>query len=186
MSATKLSHNITPTSFTVSPFKPPKAGQPFVFELNVVATPLDGMKKIAHVQPNAPSWSNFEIKCDEGVAIGGENDAPSPLSYFTSGIAFCLLTHLEEFIKTRKISVSRLQVELKMGFSTMLAIDPLAAEQEGKSTGLTVNIIIDSDEDESVIASLVAVTRQSCMALQSIIQPVSESVHCIFNGEQQS
>lgn len=184
MSAQKISHNIAPESFEVNPFKPPKAGQPFVFELNVVAKPLKGMKKIAQVQPNAPSWSNFEIVCDEGGAIGGNNEAPSPLSFFTSGIAFCLLTHLEEFINARKISVSKLRVELKMGFSTMLPVDPLAAQQEGKSTGVDVNIIVESDEDASVIASLVSMTKQSCMALQSIARTVPENVSCILNGEQ--
>ena len=32
--------------------------------------------------------SAFEIYCDEGAALGGDDSAPPPLMYFSAGVAF--------------------------------------------------------------------------------------------------
>ncbi|QUS59012.1 OsmC family protein [Pseudovibrio brasiliensis] len=178
----KKAEAVQPESFEVTPFKPPRRGSSFDFELNVVAKPLNGMQKIAEVEPNAPSWSNFVIHCDEGKAMGGSDEAPSPLSYFTSGVAFCLLTHLQEFIHHQQIAIESLKVELKMHFSTMLAVEPVTQSQEGLSNGIEVSIIIESQEDPEVIQALTKLTEQSCIALQSIIRAVPGSIKCIHNG----
>ena len=42
---------------------------------------LERMRKVAHVQ-------GFEVQCDEGERVGGENTAPSPLGYFTAAVGF--------------------------------------------------------------------------------------------------
>jgi hypothetical protein len=34
------------------------------------------------------TFDQFEILCDEGAAIGGDNTAPPPLAYFASALAF--------------------------------------------------------------------------------------------------
>ncbi|MGB5759275.1 MAG: hypothetical protein WBM50_20345 [Acidimicrobiales bacterium] len=33
-------------------------------------------------------FDSFEILCDEGAAIGGDNTAPPPLAYFGAALAF--------------------------------------------------------------------------------------------------
>lgn len=33
-------------------------------------------------------FANFEIWCDEGARIGGDDTAPPPLAYFAASIAF--------------------------------------------------------------------------------------------------
>ncbi len=58
--------------------------------------PLRGQKKIARAQLFQPRGVGEEhvkgpvhtIVCDEGPYLGGEDSAPFPLAYFTSGVAF--------------------------------------------------------------------------------------------------
>lgn len=59
--------------------------------LRVVAENVgDGlsMKKRAVAYLDSPVGSTWEIQCDEGAYLGGEDSAPSPLAYFSSAIAF--------------------------------------------------------------------------------------------------
>jgi hypothetical protein len=56
-----------------------------------VATTESGQKKRAEVWSEAsgrPASSRWSIECDEGVRIGGGDSAPSPLAYFSAGVAF--------------------------------------------------------------------------------------------------
>ncbi|MGR8950690.1 MAG: hypothetical protein ACU84Q_21825 [Gammaproteobacteria bacterium] len=39
-------------------------------------------------QTKKASFDKFEIICDEGVGLGGDNSAPPPLAYFAASIAF--------------------------------------------------------------------------------------------------
>lgn len=59
-------------------------------ELRVVveADTLEGMKKRAVVTLEQPVGSTWEIHCDEGAYLGGEDTAPPPLVYFGAAIAF--------------------------------------------------------------------------------------------------
>ena len=54
----------------------------------VEAETLAGMKKRATVTLEQPEGSTFEVICDEGAYLAGEDTAPPPLSYFSVGIAF--------------------------------------------------------------------------------------------------
>jgi hypothetical protein len=40
------------------------------------------------VAEDVPKGSSFEIVSDEGEGLGGEDLAPTPLSYFTAAVAF--------------------------------------------------------------------------------------------------
>jgi len=39
-------------------------------------------------QQKKAMFASFEIPCDEGENIGGDNTAPPPLAYFAASIAF--------------------------------------------------------------------------------------------------
>ena len=54
--------------------------------IHVEAETLERQRKLARVQ--AGSGSAFEMICDEGTRIGGDDTAPSPLGYFSAGVAF--------------------------------------------------------------------------------------------------
>jgi hypothetical protein len=50
-----------------------------------------GQKKVAEAWPEVPDGktrSRWALTCDEGVGMGGEDSAPTPLLYFAAGVAF--------------------------------------------------------------------------------------------------
>jgi len=73
---------------------PPQSGPPGTLEIRirVNAETLGGQKKRAEVwgetATGAKRNSRWEMYCDEGRAVGGEDTAPPPLAYFSAGIAF--------------------------------------------------------------------------------------------------
>jgi hypothetical protein len=57
----------------------------------VTASTEGGQKKRAEVWSEAsgrPASSRWSIECDESTRLGGEDSAPSPLAYFSAGVAF--------------------------------------------------------------------------------------------------
>ena len=64
----------------------PGPSNPIVVRLT--AELLDGERKRVVVSEDVPKGSVFEIVSDEGRAIGGNESAPTPLSYFAAAIAF--------------------------------------------------------------------------------------------------
>ena len=73
---------------------PQPVGSPGTLEIrvHVSAESLDGQRKRAEVwgetATGAPRNSRWQMYCDEGKALGGEDSAPPPLAYFSAGIAF--------------------------------------------------------------------------------------------------
>jgi uncharacterized OsmC-like protein len=167
--------------------KPPSADGEMQFSVQATAECIGNQQKRAVVKPNAPAWSAFSILCDEGTALGGSDAAPSPLCYLVSGIAFCLLTHLESFTKASDLKADSLRVEIVQTFATNIAairgkIGDVA--MWGKSTGIEVHVLIDSDETDSLVGELHKQTINACMALQAIVQAVPLAAHVHLNGKE--
>lgn len=71
---------MTPQQNT-SPFRVEQTpqGRRFVFDVRA--------EKVLRQQKRA-IFAGFEIRCDEGEQIGGDNTAPPPLAYFAASVAF--------------------------------------------------------------------------------------------------
>lgn len=179
----KLDKTLSPSCFDVTPFNKPKAGERLEFEVNLIAESSDGMKKNAVVEPNLPSWGTFSISCDEGLALGGKDTAPPPLGYLASGIAFCLLTHLTEYVKTNKLDVTNIRIEQRMKFSTSVLTNAVpAGSMVGACDGLETYILVESPEPEEKIQKLIATSEAACLALQSIVNQTPQNTKVLFNG----
>ena len=130
---------------------------------------------------NAPTWSAFQIQCDEGSAIGGEDTAPAPLYYFSVGIAFCLLTHLSSFIHSKNLQVDKIKVEQRTRFRTDFE---KAEDTDGTCDGVETHVVIESPEPRDKIENLVKISEKTCMAVQTIINSTPLSTHIHLNGEK--
>ncbi len=64
-----------------TPFRTERVDDGIRFTFDVAARAGDGHRKSA-------TFDIFEIPCDEGPALGGDNSAPPPLAYFGSALAF--------------------------------------------------------------------------------------------------
>jgi hypothetical protein len=66
----------------------PQAGSPMEIRIHVSAESLEKMKKRAVVRGMRSDASSWEMICDEGARVGGDDEAPPPLAYYSAGIAF--------------------------------------------------------------------------------------------------
>jgi hypothetical protein len=64
-----------------SPFRIERTSSGVRFTFDVAAERLERQRKRA-------TFDRFELFCDEGAAIGGDDTAPPPLAYFASALAF--------------------------------------------------------------------------------------------------
>ena len=64
-----------------SPFRSEQTGDGIRFTFDVAA-------RTAGRQLKKGTFGKFEILCDEGEAIGGDDTAPPPLAYFGAALAF--------------------------------------------------------------------------------------------------
>ncbi len=64
-----------------SPFRieQTSTGRRFTFDVQAYKTVRQQKKAV---------FASFEIPCDEGEHIGGDNTAPPPLAYFAASVAF--------------------------------------------------------------------------------------------------
>lgn len=168
----------------VTHFVKPKHGEQMDFEVNLVAESLDGMKKRAVIEPNLPTWSPFEVHCDEGTALGGTDEAPPPLGYLSAGIAFCLLTHLTAFVRSQKLNISGLKIEQRTRFSTTLVTDAEAeGDFRGRCEGVETHIIVEGDHTADEIQRLAKASENACMAMQAIMNATPTNTLIYLNGK---
>ncbi len=176
-----------PTPRHISLNKTRKSKEGMELEVDFIAELTgDGFVKTGVVQPNVPGFGAFEVLCDEGSSIGGTDTAPAPLSYLAAGIGFCLLTHVHGLAQSRRLNISSIKLEQKMKFQSR--IPGMTAEQGtemlGVSKGVETVIIIESQEDPSLIASLVEASEKACMALQTVVNAIPASTTIINNGQK--
>ncbi len=173
-----------PISFDIQPAKKSRKG--LDLEVHVIAELLDGpgMVKRGTVKPNIPTFGAFELLCDEGTVIGGTDTAPAPLSYLAAGIAFCLLTHLKGYADSQKLDVSSIRVEQKMKFQSRIPgmTADMGGEMEGLSKGIETFVLIETKENEDVIAKMGEVAERACMAAQTVVNAVPASTTLIVNN----
>ncbi|MDH4146905.1 MAG: hypothetical protein OEY23_17240 [Acidimicrobiia bacterium] len=64
-----------------SPFQVERHGDAIRFTFDIAAVTATRQLKRA-------TFAQFEMLCDEGTAIGGDDTAPPPLAYFGAALAF--------------------------------------------------------------------------------------------------
>ncbi|MGI9614301.1 MAG: hypothetical protein ACR2QO_15425 [Acidimicrobiales bacterium] len=64
-----------------SPFRIERTETGARFTFDIEATTAERQQKRA-------TFAQFEMLCDEGAAIGGDDTAPPPLAYFGAALAF--------------------------------------------------------------------------------------------------
>jgi hypothetical protein len=70
---------------------PPAGSLDRDIRFRVAAATEGGQRKRAEVWSESggrPASSRWSIECDEGLRLGGDDSAPSPLAYFSAAVAF--------------------------------------------------------------------------------------------------
>ncbi len=161
-----------------------KIGEPYRFAFDIVVEPTSEFGKRALVPSPTPNGAAFEIYCDEGKVVGGEETGPTPLAYFTAGVAFCLMTHITGYLRFTDLQVRKLRVELRANYVTSLGHVDRGGQGEGGAESFETFVIIDTDEPADRIQEFVAICERACIASQTIAKAIPTSVGIVLNGEK--
>lgn len=170
------------TSLPAYPRPRIRPGEPIRFAYHVTAEPRPGQSKRGVILSPRPDHSSWEVRCDEGTGMGGNDSAPSPLGYLIMGVAFCLLTHIQGYLDKAPMQIDRIRVEIRAEYAT-LPPDPDAGHQgEGRCDAYTCHVLVDSPEPSDRIERLVAVCRDACMAIATVASAVPTTSRVFVNG----
>lgn len=163
-----------------------KQGERLVFDahVNVVSLPEGKHLKKATVFSNVPDGGAWEIVSDEGTAVGGRGTAPSPIMYFATGLALCMMSHVEMLAKSEDFRIDGARLEQRARFTTTMdlgAVEP--ADIFGRGEQVETALLVDSPEPPKRIAEFVGYCRQACMSLQTVAAPVSAITRLYLNGD---
>lgn len=171
-------------AMNVTPFERARVGEPIRFEVCAIAEPTSEQGKRAVIGTPLPGWSEFEIFCDEGTPIGGEDTAPSPLGYFTAAVAFCLLTHISGFLRVRKLDIDKIKVELKGKYRSSMDQAEKGGEARGGCEGFETHVVIESPEAPEKVKDLIEACEKACIAMQTVANAVPTSTSIVLNGKK--
>lgn len=116
----------------------------------------------------------YHFDCDEPPERGGEDSAPSPLEYFLSGTAFCLLSQVVQFAPLYQVQIQDARVDLRASFDDTQKYNlsgPNAAFQK-----VVIQIQIKSDSPREAVEALIIHAERGCHAVQSLFMPVPVEV----------
>ena len=117
--------------------------------------------------------------------VSSSRPSPPPLGYLSAGIAFCLLTHLSAFVRSKKLNIDSLSIEQRTRFATTLVTE---AEDEGdfrgRCLGVETHIIVEGDQTPEEVQQLAMESENACMAMQAIMNatPTNTTIH--LDGEE--
>ncbi len=175
-----------PVLSTMTPFPKPviKPGEPIHFAYEVIAEPGPGQSKRGVIISPRPDYSSWEIRCDEGTAMGGDDDAPSPLGYLIMGVAFCLLTHIQGYLHRAPMKIDKIKVEIRAEYVTLPAEPDQGQQGQGMCDAYTAHVLIESDEPQEKLEKLIAVCRDACMAVATVANAIPTTTRIFVNGAE--
>jgi len=169
---------------SLPPYPRPKVkpGEPICFAYHVVAEPGEGQRKRGVILSPRPDYGSWEVICDEGTGMGGDDAAPSPLGYLIMGVAFCLLTHIKGYLHKAPMQIDKIKVEIRAEYATLQPDPQNGGQGIGRCDAYSCHVLIDSDEPDDKIQQLVTICRDACMAIATIANAVPTSTKVFVNG----
>lgn len=164
-----------------------KQGERMVFDahVNVESLPEGKHLKKATIFANVSNAGVWEIISDEGTAVGGRGTAPSPIMYFATGLALCMMSHVEMLGQSKEFAIDSARLEMRASFSTTMDLGAMSPRDVfGRGENVEMHLLIESSEPAERIAEFVGYCRQACMSLQAIAAPVPTVTTLFLNGEK--
>ena len=186
----KVDTDVQPETFEIPAFDKDALPDGMSFDISVSADVIQRFRKRAIVSNNLPGFGTFQIITDEGK-LGdqmGEDQAPSPLHYFTVGSAFCLMSHLLLSMKVMRLKIADMRIEMRIRYRTNFnpygGQIPDPSELMGWAEFQETHVLIDSEEPEEKIRNLVDWSCRACMAENSLSRPTPVKHYAHLNGKQ--
>lgn len=125
-------------------------------------------------------YTGWHVIADEGASIDGHAFGPSPLSYYTAGVAANLHTQILRVAKVKGVELDHVKVEVLNKFRWN---DMLSVNGAGFLDYTTTNIMIESDTSQEIIheikeLAMKAWTVGEALKNETVIKPT-----LVINGD---
>jgi uncharacterized OsmC-like protein len=147
-------------------------------KLKAVAEHLENMQHQATV---SHFGRDFVITSDEPDVLGGDNEYPTPMEYFTASIGFCLLTQIERYSRMLDAKIARARCTVYADFGAAGSI--LAGTIESWCRGIVTEVEIESDESPELVAAVIHNADQGCYLRSTVRAPAEMHTTVQLNGE---
>ena len=147
-------------------------------KLMAVAEHLENMQHRATV---SHFGREFVITSDEPDVLGGDNEYPTPMEYFTASIGFCLLTQIERYGRMLKADISEARCRVYADFEAGGSV--LAGTVDSWCSGVTTEVEIESDESPELIAAVLHNADRGCYIRATVRSATNVVTTVELNGE---
>jgi|GEM_PF-4471415 len=146
------------------------------FSFVASAGSVGNMRKEAHVdvQNNQGQiMMTYDLASDEHQLLGGDDSAPPPLAFFTSSIAFCLMTQISRYAHMRKLDVESVKMTTIVKYRNEGSV--LAGNIQGYVDEITSVVEIKSTESTDTIQKLLSDAENGCYVHYALTNPLEVS-----------
>lgn len=145
------------------------------------ATSIEKWRKQA-VAGQPETGREYAFISDEGSYIpGGEGTAPSPLTYFVSGMALCLISHITQVANKKKLDVRNETVTVTAHFHEEGSV--LKGDAEGYCDRFEIHIALDSESKLEEVKTLIRLAHRLCFAEKAVAGSVPIAITQQVNGK---
>lgn len=135
-----------------------------------------GMVQTAGVE----DYTGWSLIADEGATEESNPYGPSPLSYYTAGVASSLHTQIINMANLEGVVLDNITVEVSNDFRWD---DMMAADGTGHLDLTTINIIIESDASDAVIEKIKDEALNAWAVGEALRTKTTVIPHLVINGD---
>ena len=151
-----------------------------VFGQEVVTVADRGLRKKGSVIEPQDSI-RFEVLCDEGVNLGGENSAPKPITYFLWSVGFCALTQLHRYGEMMKVELRNAKVTVRSKFKTEGSV--LKGTVKASPVDFEIAFDVESDAPPERVSACIRNAEAGCYVMQCVKEPTPVKREIRLNGK---
>lgn len=142
---------------------------------------LVGMQKEALVR-NSATGLEWRLVCDEGPYLNGTDLAPSPLAFYTTGMALSFSSELLKHARAAGVTISSYRL-IQDNFYTMQG-SALRGDMIGGVLPAQMSVEIVADAPEATIAELVAKAEETSPAQRYMNNVMENTFGLVYNGKE--
>lgn len=124
----------------------------------------------------------FVITSDEPDVLGGDNEYPTPMEYFTASVAFCLLTQIERYGRMLKADIEHSRCRVYIDFEAGGSV--LAGTIDSWCRRVHTEVEIVSDESPELIAAVLHNADRGCFIRSAVRRPTEVITRVELNGAE--
>lgn len=166
--------------YKAAEFQPSEPSESTRVDIRCQLRALVGMQKEALVR-NSATGLEWRMVCDEGPYLNGTDLAPSPLAFYTTGMAFSFSSELLKHARAAGVTISSYRL-IQDNFYTMEG-SAMRGDMIGGALPAQMTVEIVADVPQATIAELVAKAAETSPAQRYMNNVMQNTFGLVHNGK---